>query len=180
MVNELRIYFEGDAQLKPGFRAFLKEIDETAKRSRCYFRLIEAKGTPVQDFYNGMQANPDSRNVLLLDSQEPLKGCRRSKEIDAKYEDSVVWMVELMESSFLADLKALCAFYRNRAQESALKGNPNVEEIPKVDVMSRLKKASSGEYHKTRHAATLLAVIDPALVRKTAPNCETHVSRAVG
>ena len=32
MVNELRIYFEGDNRLKPGFHAFMKEIVEAARK----------------------------------------------------------------------------------------------------------------------------------------------------
>jgi hypothetical protein len=172
MVSEIRVYFEGDDKLRPGFRAFFKEIDDIAKSKRCYFRLIDAKGTPIQDFYDGIKANPNSWNVLLLDSEEPLNGCSRSKQIDAKHEDSVYWMVELMESWFLADLKALCAFYGNRVQEAALRGNPKVEEIPKGDVMARVKRASGGTYHKTAHAPKLLEVIDPALVRNAADNCD--------
>jgi hypothetical protein len=171
MVKMLRIYFEGDDKLKPGFRAFFKEIYDVAK-SKCYIRLINTNGTPVDDFKRGLRANPNDWNVLLLDSEEPLQGCARSKQIDPQYHDRVFWMVEAMESWFLADLKALCAFYHNHVQESALKGNPKVEEIPKIDVMSRMKKASGGNYHKTKHAPKLLELIDPALVREAAPNCE--------
>ena len=80
-------------------------------------------------------------------------------------------MVELMESWFLADLKALREFFRNRVPEDALRGNPKVE-IPKLDVLSRLEQASGGQYHKTKHAPAILAEIDPARVRKAAPNCE--------
>ena len=168
MVKELRIYFEGDKQLKPGLHSFLKEIVETARQERCRVRLIDANGTPVQDFYNGVEANPNSWNVLLLDSEEPLKGCYRSKEIDAKYEGSVFWMVELMESWFLADIPRLSAFYGTRLEA----GNPKVEEIPKADVKAKMDKASGNTYHKTKHAPKLLELIDPALVRKAAPNCD--------
>lgn len=71
MVTELRIYFEGDDGLKPGFHKFFKEIVEAARVRKCIFRLINAKGTPVQDYYNGLKANPDAWNVLLLDSDVP-------------------------------------------------------------------------------------------------------------
>jgi hypothetical protein len=33
-------------------------------------------------------------------------------------------------------------------------------------------KRIGGEYHKTKHAPNLLAIIDPALVRNAAPNCD--------
>jgi len=76
----------------------------------------------------------------------------------------------------LPTLRHLKAYYGNGFQESAVRGNPNVEEIPKADVLSRLEKATKGTkkgaYHKTGHAPALLAKIDPVLVRNAAPNCE--------
>ena len=81
-----------------------------------------------------------------------------------------------MESWFLADMNSLKVYYGNGFQESALKGNPAVEQILKADVYSRLKRATRetkrGEYHKTKHAPDLLAKIEPSRVRTAAPNCE--------
>ena len=80
-----------------------------------------------------------------------------------------------MESWFLADIDALKRFYDDGFQESALEGNPKVEEIQKADVLKRLKKATSGtksgEYQKN-HAFKLLGQVDPLKVRNAAPNCE--------
>jgi len=81
----------------------------------------------------------------------------------------MVQMVQVMEAWFLADVSALRAFYGDRLQVG---WNPKVEEIPKDDAVATLKRLGGGEYHKTRHAAKLLVIIDPALVRKAAPNCE--------
>jgi hypothetical protein len=176
MVTELRIYFEGDTQLRPGFRQFLIELAETARQKRCHFELIATNGTPVPDFADALKANPKAWNVLLLDSDAPFTGSLadlcRSKKLDPSHEASVFWMVHVMESWFLADVAALKDHYGKAFQESAVKGNPKVEEIPKIDVLSRLKKATNGEYHKTKHASKLLATIDPAVVRQAAPNCE--------
>jgi hypothetical protein len=44
MVTELRVYFEGDKALRPGFHRFLKEIIEAARGQRCKFQLVEANG----------------------------------------------------------------------------------------------------------------------------------------
>src|ERR1700686_1813303 len=119
MVKELRIYFEGDVLLRPGFHAFFKEIIDAARRKRCHVYLVAANGRPVEEFHTGLKANPDACNVLLLDSEGPLNNCDRSKRLTPKYEGSSFWMVELMESWFLADLKALCEFFRNRVREDA-------------------------------------------------------------
>ena len=86
------------------------------------------------------------------------------------------WMVEVMESWFLADVAALKVYYGDSFQENVVRGNPEVEKILRTDVYSRLKRATKntkpGEYHKTKHAPALLAAIDVSLVRAAAPNCE--------
>ena len=174
MVKDLRIYFEGDTRLRPGFRQFLSEIAQAAKNKEWRFDLIATDGTPAKDFRAGLKANPDACNVLLLDSdnsrlnlgEKGLEGC------DA---ESIFWMVQIMESWFLADIEALKRFYDGGFQESALTGNPKVEDIPKADVLSRLKRATrdtkSGEYRKN-HAFKLMERIDPSKVRNAAPHCD--------
>ena len=82
-------------------------------------------------------------------------------------------MVQLMEAWFLADTEALERYY-GRSVTAALRGNPAVEEIPKADVLDRLKRATrtttKGEYHKTKHAPALLQSIKPETVREHCPN----------
>ncbi|MCP5117168.1 MAG: DUF4276 family protein [bacterium] len=55
-------------------------------------------------------------------------------------------------------------------------GNRYVEQIPKRDVLDSLhdatRKTKKGSYHKTKHAPTLLAAINPERVRAAAPNCD--------
>ena len=180
MVSELRIYFEGDARLRPGFHKFLSQIVQTARARQCRVDLIATGGTPVADFHAALIAHPNAFNVLVLDSDGPIDGSLadlyRSKKLDPKLQDSVFWMVQLMESWFLADIGALKAYYRDGFIESAVTGNPAVEEILNADVYARLKRATKetkrGEYHKTKHAADLLARIDPSRVRSAAPNCD--------
>jgi|SRR5215472_2913259 len=180
MVTELFIYFEGDKQLRPGFRSFLKGIVDAARQKRCRPELVATGGTPVEDFHTAWKSHPNAWNVLLLDSDCSMEGeladlCR-SKKLDPKHTEFVFWMVEVMESWFLADIDILKRYYGDGFQESALRGNPEVEKIRKDDVFSRLKKATKGtkrgEYHKTKHAPALLAAVDVSLVRSAAPNCE--------
>jgi hypothetical protein len=179
MVKELRIYFEGDDDLRPGFGKFLKEIKEAAHRKRWEFAVVATNGTPAKEYLIALQTHRRAWNVLLLDSDEAvgssLVKLLRKKGLEGCDPKRVFWMVQVMESWFLADIDALKRFYHDGFRESALKGNPRVEEIPKVDVLSRLKKATSGtksgKYQKS-HAFRLIEMIDPALVRKAAPSCE--------
>ncbi len=173
MVTELRVYFEGDKALKPGFHRFLKEIVDAARGQRCRFQLIEANGTPIQDFIDALNTHTDAWtwNVLLLDSEEPREADIRKKQLGNCDQDSVFWMVRIMESWFLADVDALKTVFKGLS-EASVRGNPNVEEIPKADVLGRLNKAANGEYHKVKHGTKLLELIDPAKVRKAAPDCD--------
>lgn len=171
MVTELRVYFEGDKALKPGFHRFLKEIVEAARSQRCRFQLVEANGTPIQDFLDAQKTHTDAWNVLLLDWEDPNEAEIRKKQLGNCDPESVFWMVQVMESWFLADVDALKAVFKGLG-EAAAKGNPNVEEIPKADALERLNRAANGEYHKVKHGAKLLEVIDPAKVRKAAPSCD--------
>jgi Domain of unknown function (DUF4276) len=170
MVTQLRVYYEGDKGLKPGFHKFLKEIVEVARSQRCKFQPVEANGTPVQDFRDALKTHPDAWNVLLLDSEDPAEAQLRKKSLEGCDPDSVFWMVQIMESWFLADVDALRAFYKRRFNENALGWNTKVEEIPKVDVLERLKRVSGGEYHKVDHGVKLLELTNTAKVRRDAPN----------
>jgi hypothetical protein len=179
MVTEIRIYFEGDDALRPCFRAFLGSIAEAARSRRCRFSLIATNGTPVDDYRAAIKTHPSAWNVLLLDSDEAVTQpfadfCTRKRLTG--FSDSVFWMTQVMESWFLADPESLRKYYRDEFRMNAIQGNPNVENIPKSDVLSRLKAATkerrSGPYHKTAHAPDILAGIDPELVKAAAPNCK--------
>jgi hypothetical protein len=179
MVTEIRIYFEGDEALRPGFRAFLGQIADAARFRRCRFSLIAANGTPVPDFHTAIKTHPNAMNVLLLDSEDaitqPLPELCTRKGLSG-HSERVFWMAQAMESWLLADPDSLKKYYGNGFGENALRSNPHVEEIPKSDVLSRLKAATKTtkkrEYHKTGHAPDLLAKVKPELVKAAAPNCK--------
>ena len=176
MVTELRVYFEGDKGLRPGFHRFLGEIVETARSQHCRFRLVDAKGTPIQDFRDALETHGDAWNVLLLDWEDSDEDKNRRSQLEGGDPGSVFWMVQIMEGWFLADIDALKALFKKRFNEGALGWNAKVEEIPKADVVERLKRLSGGEYHKVNHGVKLLQLIDPEKVRKAAPNCERMFS----
>jgi hypothetical protein len=179
MVKELRIYFEGDEGLKPGFDRFLKDIKQAARSRRWEFEAIATNGTPAKDYLSALKAHRTAWNVLLLDSDgalvRSLASLLRRKGLQGCDPNSIFWMVEIMESWFLADTDALQRHYKGGFKTKVVKGNPEVEKIPKADVLSRLENATrrtiAGKYQKN-HAFKLLGLIDPARVRAAAPNCD--------
>jgi hypothetical protein len=179
VVAEIRIHYEGDAQLKEGFRRFFAELVSLANaRNDCRVQFIDGAGreTAIHDFRLALKTHPASWNVLLIDSEGPDDGnLFRPLGLTAAQRESVFWMVQMMESWFLADVQALKGYYGQGFRESSLRGDPNVERISKRDVMRRLANATGrtqkGKYDKVDHAPHLLRKIDPALVQKAAPNC---------
>src|SRR5260370_40283055 len=84
-------------------------------------------------------------------------------------------MVELMEAWFLADSGALGKYYGPRFSSAAIGQTLDVEQIPKSEVLHRLKDATGettkGAYNKVAHAHALLSSIDPKRVRAHSRNC---------
>lgn len=193
MFTEIRIYYEGSRQLKPGFTKFFAELIGEARERRCPIRLISADGgsDACRDFGIALRTNPDAWNILLMDSEGPQESmfstslCRRYNW-DQSCADSIFCMVEMMESWFHADKTALEDFYGKGFRRNALKSNPQVESIPKADIQNGLHAATrntrAGDYfeNKTSHGSKLLELIDPKLVRAAAPNCRRLFENVFG
>jgi len=169
--TEIRIYFEGDKRLRVGFHAFFRELRVQARRYRWDFNLISGRSgeTAYRDFIKAAKSHRNAWNILLRDSEGP--------DFDNR-DDSIFWMVQMMEAWFHADKEALKSFYGPSFKTKALKKNLNVEEISKADLEKGLSSATretrKGDYleNKTWHGPELLRAIDPDKVRKAAPNCE--------
>ena len=89
-------------------------------------------------------------------------------------------MVQIMESWFLADPDSLESFYGHGFHKQALPRNPNIEQVPKQDVLSGLAQATRGTkkggYSKSSHSFGILAQLDPVRVRNASP----HADRFLG
>ena len=171
VVGEIRVYFEGDRALAPGFNKFFGLLRDQARERRCGFRLISCRSgsKAVSDHDKALRNHPAAWNILLMDSEGPCKDPTSR---------SVFWMVEMMESWFHADKEALEKFYGRDFNQNALTRNPKVEEIQKADLKKGLSEATrntrKGDYfeHKTSHGPRLLELIDPEKVREAAPQCK--------
>jgi hypothetical protein len=130
-----------------------------------------------RDFCRALANDPGTFPFLLVDSEDPVPAGKTSRAhlrdrdhwTEVMPDDQVHLMVQCMEAWFLADIPAVLQYYEHEFDEVALRGNPNIEAIPKRDVMDRLHNAtrttSKGPYHKTRHGFEILGCIDPGNVR---------------
>ena len=73
MVSEIRVYFEGDRKLKPGFRDFLDSIFGKARQHGSKIELVSGgpKSETIQDFMDAVAVRTQAFNVLIVDSDEP-------------------------------------------------------------------------------------------------------------
>ena len=175
---EIRIYFEGNRALRPGFEHLFSDLRIATREADSEIQFVAAKSGP-HDYRKAARTHPHAWNILLKDSEEqmpqnPAALCERHG-IDPRLVADVFWMVELMESWFLADPEALAKYYGKDFLTSAIGGTQDVEKIQKADVLHRLKQASrntqKGEYHKVKHAPHLLERLDPDRVQKHASHC---------
>lgn len=188
MVKAIRIYIEGDPELRQGFRTFLKPLYNLAQSKQIKIeppRLCGSREASYKAFKAALKTYPDAFIVLLVDSEDPVdkkqtpwQHLKNRDDWDSLETDDAQChlMVQTMEAWFVADIDALRQYYGQRFQENAIPKNPNVEEIEKARLESSLQAAtrhtSKGQYHKTRHAAQLLERLDIAKVRKASRYCD--------
>ena len=111
--------------------------------------------------------------LLLVDSEGPVAGCYWNYVVSRDSwvrpaqanDDQLHFMMELMESWFLADREALEKFFGEGFTKTSLPGrSDNVDTIPKHDVEVGIDNASRhskrGKYHKGQHSADILCLID--------------------
>ena len=129
--------------------------------------------------------------ILLVDAEEPVAAAGPWEHLKTSdgwdrpsgaTDEQCHLMVQVMESWFLADVDALASFYGQGFQSGVLSSNPNIEQIPKEDVLNRLVQAThntkKGSYNKGMHSFEIMEKLDPAKVR-TASNHADRFMKAL-
>lgn len=191
---EIRIYVEGGgdraegrAQLRRGLAEFLSEVVDAARKMRSSVTIVACggRGQTYDKLMAARRTYPRAFCVLLVDSEGPVTAPSDKQYLTARDgwdlrdtdEEQIHLMVQAMEAWLIADKAALAAYYGPGLHEQRLPDQRNVEEIPKEDLEKALKSATrdakpKGEYHKIKHGAQLLGLVDPAKVRAAARHCD--------
>lgn len=182
MVSEIRVYVEGGgdgkdtkSMVRKGFSSFFGDIVSTVV-------ACGSRNDTFENYTRALETHPDAFNILLVDSEGPVseQACKHLKNLDwwnlkAGQNEQCHLMVQIMESWLIADVDALKRFYGKGFNVKVIPRNPNVEEIPKLNVETSLKKATSktqkGEYHKIHHGPKILELLDIIRIRKAAVHC---------
>jgi hypothetical protein len=184
-VSLVRVFFEGNSSLKlPLIQFIAKAVPES--HGRIKIQLGKSKEETIKDFLRTLCENPGANVLLLVDSDArddgKLLGRLKQKVMWQRHAPKKVplerihWMVQVMESWFLAEPAALKAYYKRDFKASAVPTRANVEEIPQKDVFRILKQAIKADYDKAAHAPKILELLSPEIVRGRAPNCEQFLT----
>ena len=168
---------------KAGFKGKMPKVVACGSRNEAFARFCTALKN------NGTDDSP----VLLVDSEEPItvsskwqhvlqrEGDGWKKPADAK-EDHLHFMVQVMESWFLADRAVLIAYFGSEFKESKLPKGQDLEAIPKQQVFDGLKAATKEcgrdkTYHKGRHSFEILGKISPQMVADASPHAKRFIAQ---
>lgn len=162
---EIRIYFEGNKGLRSGFLSFFAELTTAPWNAGSRLEVIAAKDGPSM-YRKAERTHPQAWNILLQDSEGP---------VPAQHAKDIFWMVQLMESWFLAHPKMLSDYYGVGFLVNSIGERADIEQVPKAEVLNLLKRATKhtnkGEYHKVKHAPFLLEKLDSGRVRARSEHC---------
>lgn len=184
------VYVEGGghskasrSECRKGFRQFFENAGLTGRmpsivacgsRQIAFGDFVHAVAKPGHDHFCVLLVDSEGPVAQEDDSWGHLKKQDNWDRPEDAAEDSAHLMVQCTESWFLADKGNLAAYFGQRFSPNALPGNPDIEDIPKTDVLQGLRNATrqcaaKGAYDKGRHAFKLLSGTDPSEVQDASP-----------
>lgn len=186
----VKVYVEGggdhnkalDAECRRGFREFFRK----AGMDRRMPRIVSCGGrsNTYESFRTSHEnSGDDDFPILLVDSEAEVSGGDAWEHVrtrdgwqrpDGATPDQLHLMVQAMEAWFHADKEKVEGYYGRGFRTGALSQRPEIDNIPKADLLAGLKAATracpiKGEYSKGGHSFEILALIDPAKVRAASP-----------
>ena len=191
MVDRIRIYVEGggrhsdkyaSSQIRAGFSAFIKNYFGNEGR-RISIIACGSRESTIDDFQRALQDHPESFNILLVDSDNPVEvePCVYLNSQDGRGLHSIDGrqchlMVQVMEAWLVADIETLREFYGQGFKSNQIPRNRNVEQIDKKTLLAGLKEATrqttKREYHKIHHGPKILSLLDVMKVRNASQHCD--------
>lgn len=199
MVKTIKLYIEGDPKhngkgnfisLREGFSEFFRKWKENENIEVKFDRpqIAGDRGSAVNIFLKFVKLYPKEPIFLLIDTEREKDEDKNAilflKEDFPNYEFKNVkesqchFMVQAMETWFLADKEKLADCFDSKFKESDLPKHKEIEKIPKVDVIKKLKLATKetsngkGQYDKGKTAGNILKEIRPHKVYDSAPHCK--------
>ena len=185
----VRIFIEGggsgatpDKTFRQAWSKFFEAAGFTGKIPRVV--RGESRNETFGKFKSHLQRRPsDEITLMLVDSEGPvstdqtpweyLRNQDNWNQPQGAANDSAYLMVQVMETWFLADRRALREFFGSSLNDNHLKQWPDLETVPKETVISALVSATVNcqkPYSKGRVSFELLGRVDPLHVSAACPH----------
>jgi hypothetical protein len=193
----VKLYVEGAgqsdlerSQCRQAFSTFFESAGLTGRRPRTV--ACGGRAAAFDAFKAALCGNRASELPLLLgDSEGPVQPVHTNWEhLKARdnwdrptgaSDDQVFLMVQIMETWFLADRDLLQRYFGAALREHHLRTWPDLEALPKCDVLSALDRATAGcgqrRYAKGSTSFKLLEKLNPQLVRNSCPHARALIER---
>jgi len=175
---------------KAGLRGAMPRIVACGSRNDAYGRFCTAIGQGQKAFLLVDSEGPVDASLAAGSPEgwRPWEHLRRRDDWTQPASSSdgdCHFMVQAMESWFLADKEALAAFFGQGFQEGALPSQSAVEVVAKEEVLRGLKQASRNcktqkPYDKGPHSFKILALIEPEKIGKASPWAKRFVDALKG
>ncbi len=174
-----RIFVEGGGNQKNTRTACRRAFSEFLRRVNAGNTIsIVASGSRGDAYNDFLVASPlpGTVDLLLVDSEAAVREGHSAldhlrtndKWTGLRQSHPVHLMTQCMESWFLADPNPLANHFGQNFQTTALPRNPQIESIPKNDVLDALSRAArttpKQNYSKSRDGFEILRQLDPARV----------------
>ena len=185
------LYVEGGGDSKSlktacrrGFRKFIENAGGAGRVSKIV--ACGSRGNAYRDFRTAIRNSTDA--LLLVDAEGPVtaQGAWQHLRANDNWERPTTatdgqchLMVQSMESWFLAHVDALVSYYGQDFNAGALPSNPNIEVVPKEDVLAGLNRAArntkKGGYKKGPDSYEILERLDPGKFRNASLFAERFI-----
>ena len=190
-------YTAGKGDLRQGMSYFLGSLREAVRQRRLSWKIVPcgSRTAAHEAFLNATRLSSGSLTVLLVDAESPVANLHAPRAHLSQRdgwtladigEESVHLMIQVMETWMVTDAGKLAEYYGQGFVGHAIPQAQDLEGVGKEQIYDALKRATArtqkGEYHKIRHAADLLKIINPAIVRQRCPSCDrifTTLERAI-
>ncbi len=190
-MSRVKIYIEGGGEGRHHDISFRKAFTTFFKSAglECSLPRIVRGGSRQRtlDLFSTAIDHPKTGELplLLVDSEGPVARNTAAKVHLQKADgwtppgeakdEQVYLMVQVMETWFLADRRALQSFFGSSLRQSHLKEWRNLESVSKSTVLTALTQATAGcakKYKKGKVSFELLERINPALVEQACPHAK--------
>lgn len=189
----VKLYVEGGGDSKTlrtacrkGFQSFIKKAGLQGRMPRVV--ACGSRWNAYESFKTAHAAQGNKTVLLLVDAEGPVTAVTAEspwqhikthdgwERPDHATDDQCHLMVQIMESWFLADPRALKTFYGQGYRPDALPPDQHVERIAKQDVLNGLARATrdtaKGRYDKGTHSFRILEKLDPEKVTNASPHAK--------